>query len=160
MKKLAIMLVTALLAASLVACGCTDRNAVNNGTSGNGGTGTTQNGGTRPGANTGTNTNNGGANNNMNGSNTNNGIGNNLENAVDDMGDAVDDLLGGDNANHNNGANSNNNHANNGTVNNGTGNNSMNSGANTNPTGFRKMIENGRVHDTDGILTDGENSHY
>ena len=82
-------------------------------------------------------------------------MGNNLENAagdvgnaVGDVGDAVDDLLGGNNANHNN------------TANNSTNSSNTNNSKTVNPTSFQRMLDNARVHDQDGILTDGENSRW
>ena len=94
MKKLAIMLVVAMMTASLVACGCTDRNAQNN-----------SNGGGTQSENSG-----GGANNEGNASDSGvrrrmgegmNDMGNGLKNAADDVGDAVNDLIGGGRANGN-----------------------------------------------------------
>ena len=155
MKRLAMMIAAFALIMSLAACGCTDKNASNagthgNGTTQNGGSGTTQNSGSqntnRPGTNN--NANNGSniiGENDMSGGVTNNGgIGNNIENAVDDMGDAVGDLFDG-------------NHTQNNTANNNHANNTTNT---ANPTRFQQMISNARVHDTDGVLTDGENSRW
>ena len=56
---------------------------------------------------------------------------------------------------------------NNGTTNNGTTNNGTNHYNTTNPAvaphqtaTWRQMLQNGRVHDTDGFLLDGENTHW
>ena len=51
---------------------------------------------------------------------------------------------------------------NNGTTNNGTNNHgTTNNGTNTaNTTSFQQMLDNARVHDRDGVLTDGENSTW
>ena len=49
-------------------------------------------------------------------------------------------------------------YTNNGTTNSGVANNGA-TGNNADRTSFQQMISNARVHDTDGILTDGENSH-
>ena len=59
-----------------------------------------------------------------------NSVGCYMRRAADDVGDAVDDLLG-------NGEN-----------------------ATANRTSFQRMLDNARVHDADGILTDGENSQW
>ena len=78
----------------------------------------------------------GGSNNNagLNGNNSTdrsgNSVGGDMRRAADDVGDAVDDLLG-------NGEN-----------------------ATANRTSFQRMLDNARVHDADGILTDGENSQW
>jgi len=149
MKKLAIFCAAAVLVMSLVACGCqadrptgntpgsgTTNSGTNNGTTNNG----TTNSGTnnRPGSNAG---------NNMQGPMDDFG------DAMDDMGNAVEDMLPGTN----NSGTANNGTTNGGAANNGTGNNTANG---VNPTGFQRMLENARVHDSDGDLTDGENSQW
>ena len=172
MKRLAMMVAVLALVMSLAACGCTDKSATNNGTTGN--SGTTQNGGgTTPGnGQTGNNGSsitgqpgmNGGGNgmnsagNGMNNSifddvppSNNGGIMGDVEDTVDNVGDAVDDLIGGNNTGNNHGGATNNGAANNAPAGNGT---------NATPTNFQKMISNARVHDTDGVLTDDENSHW
>lgn len=140
-KKLAIFLTAAAMVLSLAACGNQDNKnngAANNGTTNNGTTnnGTTNNGTTNNGTNNHGTTNNGTANNNHN------SVGDDLKDAANDVGDAVgdavdgvQDALDGKNAN-----------------------NSRTNTANT--TSFQQMLDNARVHDRDGVLTDGENSTW
>ena len=162
MKHLALFALTAAMLFSLAACGCqasdtrpgTNGGTTNSGTSNN--SGTTNNGGT---ANNGSGANNGTANNRP-GTATrpgNNSIGDDLEDAVDDVGDAVGDMFDGEDST---GGSMNGGAANNGTANNGTANNSTAADDAANPTGFQRMLDNARVHDVDGILTDGENSQW
>ena len=77
-----------------------------------------------------------------------------VEDAVDDVGDAVGDLIGGNNGSSNGGMNGGG--ANDAPV----GNNATGNATGANATSFQQMISNARVHDTDGVLTDGENSHW
>ena len=98
------------------------------------------------------NSNGGSMNGGMNGGGVmNDGIIGGVENAVDDIGNAVGDLIGGNNSSHMNGGNTNAPH---------TGNNASGNTTGANATSFQQMISNARVHDTDGVLTDGENSHW
>lgn len=166
MKRFAMLIAVLALVMSLAACGCTDKNAPNSGTTQNGGSsGTTQNGGNsgnhgssitgQPGMNGSGNGMTGNNGNAMNGGGMNNGtngggIIGGMEDAVDNVGDAVDDLIGGNNGGMNN-SGVNNAPAGNHTTGNNTG---------ANATSFQQMISNARVHDTDGVLTDGENSHW
>ena len=65
------------------------------------------------------------------------------------------EIIGGGNAGDNGGA------MNGGNSGNSTaGNNASGNAADANATSFQQMISNARVHDTDGVLTDGENSHW
>lgn len=166
-KKAAIFATAAVLVLSLAACG-NQGNGSNTNNSGNGGTtsGTQNNGGsttggsTNGGSTTGGSTNggstNGGSTNggsttggntsggsttggSTNGGNTNgganstrSGMSNGVRSAVDDAGRVVDDL-----------------------VDDVTGTRSANG-----MSSFEKMLDNARVHDVDGVLTDGENANW
>ena len=141
MKRAAILAAAIALVLSLAACGNKDNK--NNGTNGNGTTNNETNGGgtnnnsagsgsMNNGTGTGNNsTGNNAAGNDNTGSGIGRSIGNGVRNAVDDMGRAVDDLMDG----------------------------GRDSRA-ANMSSFQRMLENARVHDTDGILTDGENSRW
>lgn len=163
MKKAAIFAAAIALVLSLAACGNRDGKndgsnsntggtnnnstlgtAGNNGSTGSGGVtnnggGTAGDSGLGTGSNSGTgttdNTRMGGNATRSAGSNTANNagrsIGGDVRGAVDDMGHAVDDLLD-------------------------IGNNSRAAGM----TSFERMLENARVHDVDGVLTDGENTRW
>ena len=73
---------------------------------------------------------------------TNNSVGNDLRDAADDMGDAMGDAM--DNARN--------------ALEGNTVNNDRARSADT--TSFQRMLDNARVHDRDGVLTDGENSAW
>lgn len=183
MKKAALVAAALAMVLSLAACGNRDNNASNDPSNGNG---TTENGG--PGVNGGTTAGNGGMNDNgtgvgngtvtdpgtgtgtntglgngtgtgssigsgnsagtNTGSDTDTGIGtgtgtdpsvgrsrvgNDLRRAADDVGDAVTGLVD-------------------------EGRSAVARGTNT--TTFQRMLDNARVHDVDGVLTDGENSRW
>ena len=168
MKKAALVAAALAMVLSLAACGNRDNNTVNDPANGNG---TTQNGDS--GTNSGTNANgNGTATNNGsstgsgmgtgsdvgagagtgtaagNGTGTGTGstagtggnaaasrstVGNDLRRAADDVGDAVTGLVE-------------------------DGRSAVARGTST--TSFQRMLDNARVHDVDGVLTDGENSRW
>ena len=154
MKRLALFALTAVMLFSLAACGCqasdtrpgTNGGTTNSGTSNNGGTANnsgTGNNGTGSGANNGTANNRPGTATRPGG----NSIGDDLEDAVDDVGDAVGDMFDGEDGIG-------------GSMNGGAANNGTATDDAVNPTGFQRMLDNARVHDVDGILTDGENSRW
>ena len=157
MKRAAIFAMAAAMVLSLAACGNRD----------NKNQGTTNNGGQNSGMTNGSGTNNSGTNNNMgsgssgtannsgltgnnssgsgSGSINNNGTANNSSNsgrsvgsdlgrAADGVGDAVEDLWD-------------------------DGRRAVDD-LTHNTSSFQLMLDNARVHDTDGVLTDGENSRW
>lgn len=156
MKKAALIAAALAMTLSLAACGNRDNNTTDNQTNG-----TTENGTTTNGTNGGSTTN--GTTNGTTGSNDsiggstgtdaglgNNGtgssvgtgtdtgttrssVGNDLRRAADDVGDAVTGLMD-------------------------DGRSAVARGTNT--TSFQRMLNNARVHDVDGVLTDGENSRW
>ena len=81
------------------------------------------------------------------GSTSGNGLAGDVENGLDDAGNAIGNGLNdvGEAITGNNGATSG--------TNNGTNNGTVSSGV-----PYDQMLDNGRVHDSDGFLTDGENS--
>lgn len=167
MKRAAIFVVAAAMVLSLAACGNRD-NKNQNGNNGSPNSGMV---GNNNGSNSGSNHNGNGANNNMGGNNNgsannggltgNNGIGNNgsslnngsannsgtannsgsgrsvgddLRRAADGVGDAAEDLWD-------------------------DGRRAVDDLTHS-TSSFQRMLDNARVHDTDGILTDGENSRW
>ena len=173
MKKAALIAAALAMTLSLAACGNRDNNTHDNQTSGTTENGTTNNGTTTNGTNNGGTTN--GTTNGTTGSNDSIGgstgtgtgtdaglgstgtgsnagtgtgtgvgsstgtgsarssVGNDLRRAADDVGDAVTGLMD-------------------------DGRSAV--ARNTNTTSFQRMLNNARVHDVDGVLTDGENSRW
>lgn len=141
-KHLTLLLVSALMLFSLAACGCSAKDKGNAGTNNTvTGSETVENGSADTGKGNAANSNgsviDGSTNGNVN--DTHNGTANNGNSLVDDAQNAVNEGID-DVQNALDG-------------NNGTAKNSSAGGVS-----FRKMLENGRVHDKDGDLTDGENS--
>ena len=148
MKHFALFAVTAAMLFSLAACGCqaSDTRPGNNNSSVGSNTETTQrpDNNTKPGGNATSNTNSK-PNDNTDMNRPDSTIGDDLEDAVDDVGDAVGDIFDD------------------------TPDPDITPDStvpdNTAPdpagaTGFRRMLDNARVHDADGVLTDGENSKW
>ena len=165
MKKAALIAAALAMTLSLAACGNRDNNTTDNQTNGTTENGTTNNGTTTNGTNgsgTANGTTNGttGSNDSIGGSTgtgtgtdaglgnsgtgssvgtgtgtgtTRSSVGNDLRRAADDVGDAVTGLMD-------------------------DGRSAVARGTNT--TSFQRMLNNARVHDVDGVLTDGENSHW
>ena len=141
MKRAAIFAMAAAMILSLAACGNRDnknQGTANNGSANSGmtnGSGTNNNGTTNNGT-----TNNGTTNNGTtNSGTTNNGgsgrsVGNDLGRAADGVGDAVEDLWD-------------------------DGRRAVDDLTHS-TSSFQRMLDNARVHDTDGVLTDGENSRW
>ena len=168
MKKAAIFAAALALAMSLTACGNRDNGGQTNGNQTNG---TTQNGqnsgvnddvnnsggssvgsggsmtdpngvtgngtgtgtGTNSGTGTGTGTNSGTGTGTNSSADSRSRVGSDLRRAADGVGDAVTDLVD-------------------------DGRNALSRA--TSATTFERMIDNARVHDADGVLTDGENSRW
>ena len=180
MKKAALVAAALAMVLSLAACGNKDNNTVNDPAGGNG---TTQNNGT--GTNGGTNANDNGTANN-NGSSTGSGMG--TGNDVGTGTGAGTGTAAGNTAGTGNGAGTGTGTGT--TAGAGTGNNTATSRSTvgndlrrglddvgdavtglvedgrsavargTSTTSFQRMLDNARVHDVDGVLTDGENSRW
>ena len=180
MKKAALVAAALAMVLSLAACGNKDNNTVNDPAGGNG---TTQNNGT--GTNGGTNANDNGTANN-NGSSTGSGMGTGSD--VGPGTGAGTGTAAGNTAGTGNGAGTGTGTGT--TAGAGTGNNTATSRSTvgndlrrglddvgdavtglvedgrsavargTSTTSFQRMLDNARVHDVDGVLTDGENSRW
>ena len=180
MKKAALVAAALAMVLSLAACGNKDNNTVNDPAGGNG---TTQNNGT--GTNGGTNANDNGTANN-NGSSTGSGMGTGSD--VGTGTGAGTGTAAGNTAGTGNGAGTGTGTGT--TAGAGTGNNTATSRSTvgndlrrglddvgdavtglvedgrsavargTSTTSFQRMLDNARVHDVDGVLTDGENSRW
>ena len=89
------------------------------------------------------------------GSTSGNGLAGDVENGLDDAGNAIGNGLNdvGEAITGNNGATSGTNNGTNNGATSGTNNGTVSSGV-----PYDQMLDNGRVHDSDGFLTDGENS--
>ena len=160
MKKAAILAAALAMVLSLAACGGRDDNNSDNQTNGsitdnngvNGSSGSNDynnNGSGSPGTGTGTGSMTGPGSPDSSGSGTTSGtgsgvnhdagidgrsrVGGDLRRAADSVGDAVTDLVD-------------------------DGCNAL--ARSTSATTFQRMLDNARVHDTDGVLTDGENSRW